>query len=362
MNTIPDPRYVTLDSAGNGSVYFRGLRPGIYRQIKKITVETTYTGSGTVSVYFRGQLVTTKAIALLMTAAGSLNVAASEEVEVRFVSGAHAAEFKVTAHYVEQPADAAGAETGLVFGEAVGFAEPVDEPVLLLDDYVSIGNGDVYSSAFLDMRAFNSYHCAIELGNGTFNATDMANIRIFHFDKPDQGPSEPNVWADHWYLYADGIGSERMFQDAVRGGWMYFAVDPVPATVRTAELFIRVWGSYRSVPQLGIRNSTGLPGAGTNVLYDTSTVFGGAGGTNVANAKIGVGKARARLEGTASGATMLIEYGSAVSPLRDTLTLAAAGLTEKEIFLPTRQARVTITNGAAANTVRAQIIQDRITQ
>lgn len=249
----------------------------------------------------------------------------------------------------------------LLFEQQLGPAGPIDDPVLLLDEYITIGNGAVFQSPIIDMRAFNSYHLAIELGNGTFNATDMANVAIYHFDKGDQGPSEPNVWADQWFLYRENIGQERMISDAVRGGWLFFYVEPTPASARTVEMFLRVWGSYRSVPELGVRNSTSLPAQGTNVLYDVSNVFAGP-GTVTANAKIGVGRARARLESTAAGnVTMLIEYGSVVSSLRDTLTLAAAGTTTAELILPTRQARVSLT-ASAAMTVRASIIQDRRVQ
>lgn len=103
MATIPDPRTVTLSSSGNGSVTFRGQRPNMIKRIEKITVESGATGSGNVSIFFRGQLVSSKAIALLMTAAGIMELHCGEEVEVSFTDGPISATMKVVAHYEEIP-------------------------------------------------------------------------------------------------------------------------------------------------------------------------------------------------------------------------------------------------------------------
>lgn len=103
MPTIPDPRYVTLSNIGNGSISFRGQRPNLIKRIEKITIEAGATGSGNVAVYFRGQLVSSKAIALMMSATGVMDLHAGEEVEVRFTDGPLGAVMKVVAHYEEIP-------------------------------------------------------------------------------------------------------------------------------------------------------------------------------------------------------------------------------------------------------------------
>lgn len=101
--TIPDPRYVTLDASGNGSVAFRGRRPNMRLLIHKITVDTALTGSGTVAIYFRGQLVSSKPIALMMSAEGEMALHAGEEVLVVFTNGRANATMHVVAHGEEVP-------------------------------------------------------------------------------------------------------------------------------------------------------------------------------------------------------------------------------------------------------------------
>jgi len=101
--SIPDPQYVTLSTAGVGTVRFRGQIPTVVKIIEKITIESPSTGSGTVSIYFRDTLISSKAIARLMTAEGQMRLHAGEEVRVEFANGPPSVRILVTAHYEEVP-------------------------------------------------------------------------------------------------------------------------------------------------------------------------------------------------------------------------------------------------------------------
>lgn len=365
MDTIPDPRYVTLDANGDGSIEFRGKRPNMLMQVTKVTVETAATGSGTVTIYYRGQLMSSKAVALMMSAVGLLNVAAGDSVEVRVTGGVQAAEVKITAHYAEvKPADAAP-ESGMAFTEAVGFSLPVDNPVLLASTDQQLGNPFEWETGPLDVRAYNSYHLSLDVAEGTWLANDMAVVEVKFFDEFPVDITVPAVFAETFYVYRNTfLDFPTSIADAIHGGWMTIVVYDWSGGPRSTTLIARLYGSYRSVPSLWIRPHPGNGNfEGANVLYDKEIPFLAAGATDLDNAKFAVGRARVRLETTAGNATMSIQYGSLISTLRDSLTVVGAGLQEKEIILPVRQARVIITNGpTAVNTVRAQIIQERFPQ
>lgn len=101
MGTVPDPRYVTLSSSGAGSITFRGQKPGLTKRIHKITVEPAATGSGICSIYAHEQLVTSKALALLMAAEGVIDLECGQEARVTIVGGPINTQVKITAHYEE---------------------------------------------------------------------------------------------------------------------------------------------------------------------------------------------------------------------------------------------------------------------
>jgi hypothetical protein len=104
MATIPDPRYVVLTAAGFGGVAFRGARSTMRSLVQKITVESGATGSGVVSIRFRGQLISSKPLALQMSADGApLEVHAGEEINVIIEAGPAGAEIKIVFHYEEVP-------------------------------------------------------------------------------------------------------------------------------------------------------------------------------------------------------------------------------------------------------------------
>lgn len=364
MDTIPDPRYVTLNANGDGSIEFRGRRPNMLMQVTKVTVETVATGSGTVTIYYRGQLMSSKAVALMMSAVGLLNIAAGDGMEVRITGGVQGATVKITAHYVElAPADAAG-ETGLAFTEAVGFSLPVDNPVLLASTNQQLGNPFAWATGPLDVRAYNSYHLSLDVATGTWLPNDMAEVLVKFFDEyPVAGV--PAVFVENYFLYRNTAqGFPTAIADAIHGGWMTLNITDWAGAARSTSLVARLYGSYRSVPSLWIRPDPGGSNfEGANVLYDKEVAFVAAGATDLDNAKFSVGRARVRLETTAGNALLSIQYGSLISTLRDEVTVIGAGVQEKEIILPVRQARVIITNGpTAVNTVRGQIIQERFPQ
>lgn len=104
MSTFEDPRYVVLDATtGNGTVVFRGTKPTVQKDVHKITVEASSTGSGIVSIIHRGQVKTSRSIALTMVAEGVMELRCGEEAVVQFVNGPRLASMKVVAHVVEVP-------------------------------------------------------------------------------------------------------------------------------------------------------------------------------------------------------------------------------------------------------------------
>lgn len=104
MSTYEDPQYITLDaSTGNGVAIFRGTKPTVRKDIHKIVVESSVTGSGVVTIVHRGSTKTSRSIALTMVAEGVLEHHAGEETRVEFVNGPRGAQVKVTAHIQEVP-------------------------------------------------------------------------------------------------------------------------------------------------------------------------------------------------------------------------------------------------------------------
>jgi hypothetical protein len=346
-----DPRYVTLSAIGEGSVRFRSGSPGQFLQISKITVETAATGSGTVALYYKGQLVTIKSIALALAAIGLLNLAPGEELEARFSNGPANSEVKVTAHYV-QAANVAP-ERGLTFTESVGFTDPVDNPVLL--DSTTGGVTTSYFSPILDVRAYNSFGLNIETQNGggsTFLATDLWELRVEFY--ADSAGSTLLFWDTYRMYPTNLLGSQPIrFTDQMHGAYMQLRITDPFFTGRNFRLTHSLYGSYRPMSNAYFR------AAPDGVLYDNGAALAAGAATAGERAIMGHGWAMATLESGAGGvATMDIRLnGTAATDNKYRLvTTGANQRVTQQIILPKRQAFVVLTNnGAAPSTVRGAI-------
>lgn len=359
--------YVTLTATGIGQVQFTARKAGIRYRITKVTVETDAFSSGVATLSRNGQFLTSMPVNRYMEALGFEALHTSEYLTGAIANGPAGATVKWSFFYTEEP-DSEPALTlssgALEFQQQQQIATPVDDPVLLFSTDQTLGNGVGFDSGTLDMRPYNSFHLSIDLSGGTWNDTDLAQIQLFFFDQPDPDIFTPQVFADEYYLYRNASADFPVgIADAVHGGWMWVRVNDYLGSVRSTNMKMSCYGSWRSTPNLWVRPYPAGNFVTSTVLYDKEVAFVAAGATDITNAKMGVGRARVRLESTAGSVNMQINYGSVISTLRDTLSLAAAGITEKEIIMPTRQARVIITNGGVAvNTVRAQIIQERYPQ
>lgn len=360
MDTIPDPKYVTLDASGNGSVTFRGVRPNMLMQIRKLTVETTATGSGTVAIYYRGQLMTSKAIALLMTAVGLLNLGASEVVEARFTGGSANAQMKVTSHYTESATAGAEQETGLAFTDAVGFTQPVDNPVTLASLPATVLPAGLFNATeILDMRAFNSVLLRLDATNGggaTFLDTDVLRIDIVYY-----ADALGNIvtFRDQYMIYRTDLGGspgsgQFQFTNIAYGPYMQMFLGEETAGGRTLQVAYDLLGSYRAlgaIPRL-------LSGTESNgLLYRRNAAYAAAPASNVSAALMAYGRAQATLvSGAAGGATMTIAFATLGGPYNEELVAGAANTrVTREFIIPKRQMRVTVTNNAGAQNIQAWI-------
>ena len=101
--TIPDPRYLTLSTTGSGSVAFRAQRLTMILRVRKITIECPEAGPGRATITYRGQMISSKQVALRMSADGVLDLHPGEEVLVEFFAGPPSKQIKITAHYEEIP-------------------------------------------------------------------------------------------------------------------------------------------------------------------------------------------------------------------------------------------------------------------
>lgn len=351
MDAQVDPRYVTLSSIGEGSVRFRSGAPGMYLQISKVTIETNATGSGTVALYYKGQLVTIKALALALAAVGVLNLAPGEELEARFSNGPASSEVKVTAHYV-QAANTAP-ERGLTFTESVGFTDPVDNPVSLDTTTDLVTNS--YFSPVLDVRAYNSFGLNIETetgGGATFLSTDLWELRVEFY--ADQAATTLLFWDTYRMYPTNLLGSQPIrFTDQMHGAYVQVRITDPFATGRTFRLTHSHYGSYRPMSNAYFRASP------DGVLYDDGAALAAGTSTAGARAIMGHGWAMATLESGAGGiATMDIRLnGTAATDSKYRLvTTGANQRITQQIILPKRQAFVVLTNnGAALSTVRGAI-------
>lgn len=323
----------------------------MYLQISKVTIETAATGSGTVALYYKGQLVTIKALALALAAVGVLNLAPGEELEARFTNGPANSEVKVTSHYTL--ASSTAPERGLTFTESVGFTDPIDNPVLLDSGAQQITNA--YFSPILDVRAYNSLGLNIQAetgGGSTFLATDLWEMRVEYYADP---LGATLVFWDTYRMYGTNLlGSQPIrFTDQLHGAYMQLrATDPF-ATGRTFRLTHQLYGSYRPMSNAFFRASP------DGVLYDNGAALAGGAATAGERAIMGHGWAMATLESGAGGiATMDIRLnGTAATDNKYRLvTTGANQRVTQQIILPKRQAFVVLTNnGAGASTVRGAI-------
>lgn len=349
-----DPRYVTLNAAGAGSETFRTTRVGRMVVIERISIESPVTSSGTVSIFYRGELATSRSLALAMSAEGELPLRPGEAVEVRFASGPPSTQLKVTFHYREIEPGYENPYAGIQFAEAVGFAPPIDDPVLLKSEsaLTLVGAGFNYLSGILDVRAFHSFNLSLELTNSTFLVTDVATVVIsFYADSA----GAVKIYEDQFTIYKTDItlSNPLRFTDVCHGPWMRLQIFNTNSVARNVNLTYQLYGSYRVTANAFLRSDPdGIP-------YQRRVVFPGAGGTDTIKARFAWGRARAVLvSGAGGGATLTLAYaGSTV--VDDVLTTAAANTrVEKEIILPRWQAEVTILNGAGAGTVDAFVIRE----
>lgn len=344
----PDPRYVTLDSAGDGTVTFRGGAPTIWRQITKITIESQSTGSGTVSIYYRGTLMTSKAIALMMSAVGLICLGPSEQIDVNFTGGSPNAQVKVTAHTADVRQLAP--EQAFAWGESVGFAAPIDNPVLmagetdlLLEDFW------FYQTDVLDVRAYNSYALNMEFNNGTWADDGVIDLFIdFYAD----AAATILLFSERYQFFHN---SDIPLSDQMHGPFMQVSVEDSNSTGESTELTYRLFGSYRVMSHAYLRSSD------DNRLYDTVSVNMAAGTDDGGGAaKLGFGpamisfissqvpaKVDIRIEGTSTNAIVYELYAT-----------TANVRTEKFIILPRTAAWVVMSNqSGAVATLRAQLNQ-----
>lgn len=361
MDAQVDPRYITLDSTGGGSVYFRSGVPGSYLQISKVAIETQATGSGTVALYYKGQLVTSKALALLMAAAGLLNLAPGEELEARFTNGPANAQVKVTSHFVQAPQPAA--ERGLAFTEAVGFAAPIDNPVQLFtctDEPIDVF-GDV-DTGIMDVRAYNSWFARFDVspaGAAPVTEFDPLMIRVRFYSDPS-GAAEFRTFLDTFLIYpTDGFtfSGALFLTDQMHGPYMTLEVMDFSILGRSSELDLNLYGSYRQMPGPYIRVDDS--GFGAGVLYETNSNIN-AGSTRIDAAALGYGPASLMIRAPA-GVTATVVIAYAGQQVGETITVvggAAAVFYKTVLTLPKAQVKFSIShNSGVAQRIETQLIQ-----
>lgn len=345
---MPDPRYLTLNVAGNGTVTFRGGPPTMWRQITKITIETSATGSGTVSIYYRGTLMSSKAIALLMTAVGLISLGPSEQIDVTFAGGSPNTQVKVTGHYADVPT--LSPDQSFTWTESVGFAEPVDNPVLLASETSHLLDAFFfYESAILDARAYQSYALNMELSGGTWPVNGVLALRVIFFA---DAAGTVELFNEKYEFYSN---SPIPLTDQMHGPWMQISVEDSNSIGNSVNLTYRLFGSYRVMSHAYLRTSD------DNVLYDGLAVALAAGTNNGgAPALLGFGPAMLSMITTQVPATVDIRIqGTSVNAIRYELTATVANQRiDKLIILPRSAAWVVINNNAAAAaTIRAYLIQ-----
>lgn len=354
MASIPDPRYVTLDASGNGTVTFRGLRPNMLMQITKITIEASATGAGTVAIYYRGQLMTSKAIALMMTALGVLSLGASEETVVSFANGPANSQVKVTSHYQETPAGqgAPAPEAGFAFTESVGFTEPVDNPVTLVSvDDLLLQNFFGYNSGVLDVRAYQSFAMRMSFAGGTWLNSDLLGVTLRWYHNP-AGLNSQVIYEDEFVLFNN---SAVPLTDQMHGPYMRVLVDDFLSVNRSTLMDFTLLGSYRPMSGAYLRS------AEDGVLLSTVAVALGAGlSTAGTPASLGFGPAMVSMISDQATASVSIRIGgTGINSQTYTLDAPVANTrVEKFIILPKQACWVVITNNAAAAaTIRVKIVQ-----
>lgn len=321
-------------------------------QIRKITVETASTGSGTVTIYYRGQLMTSKALALLMTAVGLLNLAASEEIRVQIASGPPSAQVKVTSHFNETSPTGAEPERGLAWTDAVGFTEPVDNPVLIGEttNFNIDLAPDHYESPLIDLRAYNSYILTLRATKGTYVDTDTIRILISFYATPTTTDIH---YQDSYTIFPTNAAGSSLFNltDIAHGPYMRLWIENDQSVPRDFNLTYQLYGSYRQLPATWLRTAP-------NGVLAEYREFLGAGANVTRLSKLGLGRAMVTLASSPSGgAALQIRYASSI--LQDDLVApGAAQRVSKEIIMPRLQPRIIVTNNAgAADFVDFYIVQ-----
>jgi len=244
---------------------------------------------------------------------------------------------------------------GFAFTEAVGFAAPIDDPVLLdAQTAFTFGNGPSYLSPMMDVRAFNSFAIKAEATGGTMLVTDLWAMEI-NFYADNSGAAAANVFADQFLMYPSGFanGGFLRWTDQMHGSWMQIAVSDPLSVGRTLNLAYRVYGSYRPMSNAYLRASN------NGQLYSTARVLGAGANDGGAPCQLGHGLAQATmLSGAGGGATMDIRIGgSTVTENRYQLVAGAANVRVTQQFILTKQQPfVLITNnGGAVSTIRSSI-------
>lgn len=189
--------------------------------------------------------------------------------------------------------------SGFDFTSSVGFANPVDNPVLLTSGQKLLD--PVLETAPMDVRAYNSivfiWNIWDDLGLGVWNDSFWVELRGYE-NEADALADSNRIYCDDLCVYGDNMpgwagGYPVSFYTPVFAPW-YTLYSLDRSYSDTYMIDYRFLGSYRSVPNLLIRHPDGGSSGGTTLVGSMTLVLA-AGATENWSCYLGYGRARLRL-------------------------------------------------------------------
>lgn len=290
--------------------------------------------------------MTSRSIALLMSAVGLICLGPSEQIDVTFLGGSPNSQVKVTSHSTD--VRTLSPEQAFGWTESVGFAAPIDNPVLMASENgLLLEDFWFYETDVLDVRAYNSYAMRADFANGTWPDDGLIDaFVVFYAD----AAGAVEIFRERYRFY---INSSLPLSDQMHGPWMQVFFEDSNSIGESAELTFRLFGSYRVMSHAYLRTSD------DNQLFDVVRVGLAAGANDGGEAaRLGFGPAMISMMSSQVPATVDIRLEDTITNaiVYELVATVANSRVEKMVILPRTAAWVVITNnGPAAATIRVQM-------
>lgn len=237
---------------------------------------------------------------------------------------------------------------GFDFTQSVGFTNPVDNPISLVEGTYFLDSWLVTNP--IDVRAYNSlvFNWSIEdiLGLGVWD--DLISFSMRGFENENDALADSNPLCDETYfVYTESMsgfgGWPTSFFTPVFAPW--YVISAVDASMRdTYSFYYRMIGSFRSMPNLIMRQPSGAATGGTMLMSEYFDLAAGV--TSRWAMVMGYGRARIRVFTTLSNARVRM-----VEPLSGILievTAVPGTLSYAEFIVPKNQLYCEVTNTGGA--------------